>query len=121
MTLDLDAIKTRAEAATKGPWAYDGSYVETVAPFDLHRFDAMSETVARIDLLDEDGEFIAAARTDIPALIAEVERLRGIVDRVRELHPYEVIELHESHGEEAWCPECQFHYPCQTIRAMETE
>ena len=67
---------------------------------------------------------VRATRLDasiIPALIAEVERLRGIVERVRELHPYEVIDLHESPGEEIWCPECQFYYPCQTIRALEGE
>ena len=47
---------------------------------------------------------------------AEVERLRG---RIEALHPREVIAAHEGYEEEAWCPKCRSHYPCQTIRALE--
>lgn len=39
------------------------------------------------------------------------------MQRVRDLHPREVIAVHEI-GEEAWCPTCQAHYPCPTIQAL---
>lgn len=55
-------------------------------------------------------------KDDSTALVAEVERLRG---RIEALHPREVIAAHEGYEEEAWCPECRFRYPCQTIRALE--
>ncbi|WP_062077726.1 hypothetical protein [Demequina globuliformis] len=33
-------------------------------------------------------------------------------------HQREVIAVHESHGEEAWCPQCEEHWPCSpTIMA----
>lgn len=32
-----------------------------------------------------DGEFIAQARTLVPELVAEVERLRGTIERVRDI------------------------------------
>ncbi|MBK7865254.1 MAG: hypothetical protein IPJ65_42975 [Archangiaceae bacterium] len=51
--LDLAAIKARCEAATPGPWFTAGE----------------ADTLA-------DQKFIAAARTDVPALCDEVDRLR---------------------------------------------
>lgn len=55
--LDLDAIEIRASLATPGRWR----------PWD--------RGVSR----REDAEFITAARTDVPALAAEVRRLRARV------------------------------------------
>lgn len=73
---DLGAIEARANAATPGPWGYDlNGYI---AP-DLG--DEWGGTVAKVlgkgGQFDKDGEFIAHARTDIPALLAEVRRLRA--------------------------------------------
>ena len=77
----LDGIKGRLTAATPGPWVYDKvSGVETVPEFDLHRFDIMPETVARIDLRHEDGEFIAAAPVDVARLTRAVEAVLEIAD-----------------------------------------
>jgi hypothetical protein len=70
-------IAARAEAATPGPWCTDSSEIyqgteytswavwvgETCDPDDRRKSRA-------------DAEFIAAARTDVPALLAEVEQLR---------------------------------------------
>ena len=114
--LDLDAIKARADAATEGPWGVEGRAHpgpdEHLVIYPVEQ----GGTLAFVQPSWDDAEFIAHARTDIPALIAEVERLRG---RIEALHPREVIAVHEGYGEEAWCPECRFHYPCQTIRALE--
>ncbi len=49
---------------------------------------------------------------------SDKKRLETAIQRVRELHPREVIAVHEV-GEEAWCPTCQQHYPCPTIQALE--
>lgn len=67
--LDLDEIERLADAATPGPWG--------VEP-DRNSLDDL--VMAKIGLVAatarEDAAFIAAARTAVPALSAEVRRLR---------------------------------------------
>ncbi len=98
---ELDAIQARADAATAGPWFSDyypagpcgakvyreqirRTYPEWVvacrpsAALNGPGKDARKQEVA-------DAAFIAHARTDIPALVAEVRRLRG---ENGELRPY---------------------------------
>lgn len=75
----LAAIATRAEAATPGPWCTDhtwdiyqgAEYVPGVSRWigEMRR-DVANEPFA-------DAEFIAHARQDVPALLAEVDRLRA--------------------------------------------
>ena len=94
MTLDLDPIRARLAAATPGPWhAWDrgiGSEVHVGAECvsettqyercrDLN--DGFRETFA-----EADAALIANAPADLAALLAEVERLREAVQRVREMH-----------------------------------
>ena len=85
MTLNLDAIKARADAATEGPLYSEAN--EHNDAFDLcnqpGRWDS-SETKVYLECDPADATFITAAYTDIPALVAEVERLQNIVERVRE-------------------------------------
>ncbi|MGW9638871.1 hypothetical protein ACWHAU_06890 [Streptomyces albidoflavus] len=74
----LAEIAARAEAATAGPWCTDGA---ELYQGDEYAWDAfwVGET-CRADEADggtADAAFIAAARTDVPALLAEVERLRA--------------------------------------------
>lgn len=70
MSLDLEPIKALEAAATPAPWRYDGGQgFDRPEPMASHRNKA-------------DAEFIAAARTDIPALVAEVERLREALDLI---------------------------------------
>ena len=83
----LDAIKARCEAATPGPWAVAGKGVGAadddrrpwiIAPDGEADpwWVAMFETeVPNSDFGLENAEFAAHARTDVPALVAEVERL----------------------------------------------
>lgn len=62
----LNTIKERAAKATPGPWRSAGLYgVRT------QNAEAFS-----IPLRPEDATFIAHAREDVPALVAEVERLQ---------------------------------------------
>lgn len=82
--VDVAAIRARAEAATEGPWKLwngwgptrDGLMgFERMGPESggrVFRHDAQQDLYAT----QADAEFIAAARTDVPALCDEVERLR---------------------------------------------
>lgn len=92
---ELEAIKKRAEAATPGPWdasedsdrSYkldapkDAQYWVTIASGNTlvvswwQQYADDSGTVLKL----ADAAFIAAARTDVPRLLAEVERLRALV------------------------------------------
>jgi hypothetical protein len=71
---ELAAIESRANAATREPWIVDGTYVPTASLSAVSVY-GMGMEVAECQM-DADGAFIAAARVDVPALIAEVRRLR---------------------------------------------
>jgi hypothetical protein len=64
---ELGAIRKRAEAASSGPWEWD----EKGDCIDAPGFEVC------VDLMGYDAEFIANARQDVPALLAEVERLQA--------------------------------------------
>ena len=68
MTLDTTQIRARADAATPGPWwsFFDG---------DDYGICGGENSVA-YDVGHKNAQFIAAARTDIPALCDEVDALR---------------------------------------------
>ncbi len=83
----LAAIKARCEAATAGPWKVGegllqneaGLYVgptRVVIEGKEREYAIASSGDVRNKDSHADGEFIAAARTDIPDLVAEVESLR---------------------------------------------
>jgi hypothetical protein len=73
-TLDLDAIEARANAARPAPWSW---VVSENRHWCLLLADPGTAEEGRIGKLadDDDSEFIAHARTDVPALVAEVRRL----------------------------------------------
>lgn len=85
--LDLDGIKARAEAATPGPWRADDSTVRTPD----HRALAYEVLLGNGDTRDgypqclADVAFVAAARSDVPTLVAEVERLTQERDEARRI------------------------------------
>jgi hypothetical protein len=75
----LNAIRERAEKATEGQW------------LTIHNTDICVEeppgscdidSIAYADRVP-DAEFIANARQDIPALLAEVEYLNGVIGALR--------------------------------------
>lgn len=72
----LATIEARANAATLGPWEVGDPYNHR-SPELLAVYGAGME-VADTQLV-HDAAFIAASRTDIPALVAEVRRLRELV------------------------------------------
>jgi hypothetical protein len=82
--LDLDAIRARADAATPGPWMHathtgrkDG--VSLVGQISKRGTGQAVAVLADSDVRQraKDAEFVAHAREDVPALVAEVERLRA--------------------------------------------
>ena len=81
----LDAIRGREAKATAGPWGVDGP--AQCGPGDTLTVYPVEDggTVAYVQPSWDDAEFIAHARTDIPALLAEVERLRADNERLRAL------------------------------------
>lgn len=68
---ELDRLEALANAATPGPWVADERWVEDADEYDIGEAQETS-----------DAEFIAAARTAIPQLIAEIRRLQAIIDPV---------------------------------------
>jgi len=102
---ELNAIEARCNAATPGPWRIgtgnegDGYFDEcSVLCADSvwrHKLDRRRVIVSRgcyggddeafIDQVRADMLHIAHSRTDIPALIAEIRRLRGERDAISEL------------------------------------
>jgi hypothetical protein len=100
--LDLTAIRERAARATLGPWwAWDrgvgweigvGTDVD-----DRGRPEQVLPEGQRTDIgRREDAEFIAACRTDVPALVSEVERLR---DEVRILENSDALDIVTANAE----------------------
>ena len=82
----LAEIRARADVATEGPWSWLWLHsAGFVAQCDLPPHDITSRdiwpgpetTIIADDVSDEDGEFIAHARIDIPYLLSEIKRLRG--------------------------------------------
>ncbi|WP_313292599.1 hypothetical protein [Faecalispora jeddahensis] len=89
----LAEIKARADAATPGPWYAKqiGEYVGFNTPYY-----GFATRMAELN----DFEFACHARTDIPALVAEVERLQNenkhLKEELREwenMTPEEVGEM----------------------------
>jgi|GEM_PF-6349123 len=73
--LDLKAIKERCEAATGGEWHPGDDDYTIISVIDGVQY-VICERVDR-----GDADFIAHAREDVPALVAEIERLRDELRR----------------------------------------
>jgi hypothetical protein len=86
--LDLDAIKVRCEAATPGPWETADQWSSTPGRVNVNAFrhperrgshraatweECGGERIAETSRAN--AEFIAHARSDMPALVTEVERM----------------------------------------------
>lgn len=95
----LDAIRGRVEAATEGPWhSHDFGYAGEEEPSSIvvhvGRFDHSDlrthDTETAVAWMprwegqeSDNATFIAHARTDVPDLLAEVERLRRLIEERR--------------------------------------
>jgi hypothetical protein len=86
---ELQAIEARVNAATPGPWSTGAGKVEggQVRELVIAPNDDVIVAIAYggfgnpVDRTSQDRTFIASARTDVPALVKEVRRLReALVD-----------------------------------------
>lgn len=68
----LEAIARRTEAATPGPWT---------ARYLWLYLGSESEGYEHLFAREDDATFVAHARTDVPRLLAEVERLGARLER----------------------------------------
>lgn len=97
---DLDAISRRCEAARKGPWeAYVCDYGQRVNSWNVEARDEpafgcglngeawdTNHDECGHPVLLADLDFIAHARTDVPALVAWIRAALPIITRVRRYH-----------------------------------
>ena len=77
--LNLAHIETRANAATEGPWCTDAWEIYQGTEYQPGLSMWIGETCRGTSTPEQDqadAAFVAAARTDVPALIAEVRRLQ---------------------------------------------
>lgn len=88
---ELKAIEKRAEAATPGPWEItreeldeefsdeeqEHAFPTTIGPIAHWDHTLSSFTDEHVAQVDADAAFIAASRTDVPALCAEIHALNG--------------------------------------------
>ena len=75
---DLDAIRVRCEAAAPGPWVRDKLEIRS---FVGGRCQMLIYDEGGHD--EQDAEFIANARTDIPALLAYIDGLEREVAELK--------------------------------------
>ncbi|ASZ74453.1 hypothetical protein I5H97_gp079 [Mycobacterium phage Wachhund] len=124
----VERAKAALEGVTEGPWetsvhampgaTVDEWYVREIThTFDpnMHRLNVLKVRGATHAARQccwpptvADAEFIASARSLVPELIAEVERLRAQETRIRELcedpshgplYPYKILDALDTEGE----------------------
>lgn len=91
-TTQEQAIRSRLNAATEGPWEQGGRSIEagppTYAEVVSVDVECMGHCYGGVGLgiqREADAQFMAHAREDIPALLAEVHRLRAELAKAREV------------------------------------
>ncbi|MBI6975119.1 MULTISPECIES: hypothetical protein [Pseudomonas] len=95
---DYTELKRLAEAATPGPWSYDGSYV---CPARVEEGTTYVETWRSVAdcAQPENTKFIAAANPfSVLAMIAESDRLTKLLERTVEQY----VPLTELEGVQGW-------------------
>lgn len=90
---------------------------DEVHPWEEVDPDHLIELLDRLEAAERD---LAAVTVSRDGWQPRAEAAEKKVAAVREVHPRVVIAVHESHGEEAMFPQCQHHYPCPTITALDT-
>jgi hypothetical protein len=81
---------------------------------------ALSDIEKRLtaDENEDDGGVVDQSVRDRRHLLALVREQQSRLNAVAALHVREVLAVHEGYGEEAWCPACGEHWPCETIAAI---
>ena len=98
----LADIQAREAAATLGPWFADGHEILVGTADDITRGSMWIGETCTTELPDwgaANAEFVAHARTDVPALVAEVRRLRAVERAVREQVRDATVSLETLHDQ----------------------
>ncbi|UWG96800.1 hypothetical protein LPY66_18265 [Dehalobacter sp. DCM] len=91
---ELDAIRDRCEKATPGPWKWiiNGNTVQSHAiTTDTGECGIQEKICASISPKTRNAEFIAHARTDIPLLLAGIDKLQQGNDYAKELLDKQIL------------------------------
>lgn len=76
--IEIEQINARCDSATKGPWI---SFIEGRDHTSGSSFiRTAGDDIELTGATNDDQDFIAHARQDIPALVEEIYRLRKILD-----------------------------------------
>ena len=81
MSLDLEAIRVRAAAATPGPWTADHEWCQINTPDGRRLLEVLlgdNDTRDNARQAIADAEFVAHANQDVSALLAEIGRLQSL-------------------------------------------
>ena len=120
----LDEIEARTNAATEGPWEWEGeakgeweiganSLVPSRRPDDPvlygYGYDASGIEVSN----DADAQFIAHARQDVPALVAA---LRAVLNLHFKAQPIPAAFGTQEGGD--YCVTCAEDWPCPTVETI---
>lgn len=93
--IDRDALRKLTDAATEGPWevphSCDASVDYVTAPAD----DNLCGPVCDVRSPVRNAEFIAAARTAVPALLDALDQAEARIKAVRDVHRRFGIYEHE--------------------------
>lgn len=122
----LAEMQARADGATDGPWHHQpwGGQNQNGDYSGGEVFDAYGEYLIH-DVSDEDGRFIAHARTDVPWLIEYARQRDAALTAVLDLHSPFVWDFGQGPVES--CRGCSdmgavdHDYPCPTVRTITNE
>jgi len=92
------AIRERAEKATAGPWQYE----QRDLPDDIYMLLSDEDYTIAETAMEPLANFIAAARTDIPALLDTVEELRKQLGFAIDRQHREWSEIEPDGGHHYW-------------------
>ena len=81
MTIDLEAIRARCEAATRGPW---GVYHDRDSGWVVNEPRYEVCTVGHHKEAEADAQFITSSRSDVPALFGLVDHLTRALLRLED-------------------------------------
>lgn len=98
---ELADIRDREAKATRGPWS--SKDVQFCEGLEVQMFGPDGTVFFTSNISENDDAFIAHAREDVPALLAEVERLRAcLAERIESERI--AAALHDYHSD--LCPVC---------------
>ena len=120
----LNRIRKQADNATKGPWVYtlngdesEVTYANAPITWDDHGGEVFTEG---------DAEFIAAARTTVPALLDALEKVLRVHRDGGESQGYDMAHGGDYRTMPHCCTECGslgeygVPWPCDTVEAITT-